>query len=128
MQQGIPAERSAQDAFGICPAVHLMLLHPFCVYFAGLHTSAFFFGHAAMHLIDILVQPAIFMSLYYTLTLPEIKFVDYYTGKPTLSCVLQFMSGPWLQFSCYRTHDVTCSLERSAATFWFAFALPILVT
>ena len=48
---------------------------------AGLHTSAFFFGHAAMHLIDILVQPAIFMSLYYTLTLPEIKFVDYYIGK-----------------------------------------------
>ena len=31
-----------------------------------------------MHLIDIFVQPAIFMSLYYTLTLPEIKFVDYY--------------------------------------------------
>ena len=48
---------------------------------AGLHTSAFFFGHAAMHLTDILVQPAIFMSLYYTLTLPEIKFVDYYTGR-----------------------------------------------
>ncbi|KAL0020410.1 hypothetical protein WJX77_000240 [Trebouxia sp. C0004] len=45
---------------------------------SGLHTSAFFFGHAAMHMIDILVQPAIFMSLYYTLTLPEIKFVDYY--------------------------------------------------
>lgn len=48
---------------------------------AGLHTSAFFFGHAAMHMIDILVQPAIFMSLYYTLTLPEIKFLDYYIGK-----------------------------------------------
>lgn len=46
---------------------------------SGLHTSAFFFGHAAMHLIDIVVQPAIFMSLYYTLTLPEIKFMDYYT-------------------------------------------------
>ena len=48
---------------------------------AGLHTSAFFFGHAAMHMIDVLVQPAIFMSLYYTLTLPEIKFLDYYAGK-----------------------------------------------
>lgn len=34
-----------------------------------------------MHMIDILVQPAIFMSLYYTLTLPEIKFLDYYAGK-----------------------------------------------
>ena len=50
------------------------------MYHAGLHTSAFFFGHAAMHMIDILVQPAIFMSLYYTLTLPEIKFIDYYFG------------------------------------------------
>ena len=60
-------------------------MHPPCaVCVAGLHTSAFFFGHAAMHLIDILVQPAIFMSLYYTLTLPEIKFLDYYTG-PHLS-------------------------------------------
>ena len=48
---------------------------------AGLHTSAYFFGHAAMHMIDILVQPAIFMSLYYTLTLPEIRFLDYYVGK-----------------------------------------------
>lgn len=48
---------------------------------AGLHTSAYFFGHASMHMIDILVQPAIFMSLYYTLTLPEIKFLDYYAGK-----------------------------------------------
>lgn len=44
----------------------------------GLRTAAFFFGHQVMHLIDIFVQPAIFMSLYYTLTLPEIKFVDYY--------------------------------------------------
>ncbi len=34
-----------------------------------------------MHMIDILVQPAIFMSLYYTLTLPEIKFLDYYIGR-----------------------------------------------
>lgn len=34
-----------------------------------------------MHMIDILVQPAIFMSLYYTLTLPEIRFLDYYIGK-----------------------------------------------
>ncbi|KAL3159876.1 hypothetical protein ABBQ38_010274 [Trebouxia sp. C0009 RCD-2024] len=48
---------------------------------SGLHTSAYFFGHAAMHMIDILVQPAIFMSLYYTLTLPEIRFLDYYIGK-----------------------------------------------
>ena len=44
----------------------------------GLRTAAFFFGHQVMHLIDIFVQPAIFMSLYYTLTLPEIKFIDYY--------------------------------------------------
>ncbi len=34
-----------------------------------------------MHLIDIVVQPAIFMSLYYTLTLPEIKFMDYYISE-----------------------------------------------
>ena len=47
---------------------------------AGLHTSAFFFGHATLHMIDILVQPAIFLSVYYTLTLPEIRFLDYYTG------------------------------------------------
>ena len=39
-----------------------------------------------MHMIDILVQPAIFMSLYYTLTLPEIKFVDYYIGTHLISC------------------------------------------
>ena len=39
---------------------------------------AFFAGHQVMHLIDILVQPAIFMSVYYTLTLPEIKFIHYY--------------------------------------------------
>ena len=39
-----------------------------------------------MHMIDILVQPAIFMSLYYTLTLPEIKFVDYYIGTHGISC------------------------------------------
>lgn len=58
----------------------LLCLHRPHVYTAGLHTSAFFFGHAAMHMIDILVQPAIFMSLYYTLTLPEIKFIDYYFG------------------------------------------------
>lgn len=56
-----------------------------CV-FAGLHTSAFFFGHAAMHMIDIVVQPAIFMSLYYTLTLPEIKFIDYYAGMLVPPC------------------------------------------
>lgn len=31
-----------------------------------------------MHLIDIVVQPAIYMSVYYTLTLPEIKFINYY--------------------------------------------------
>ena len=49
---------------------------------AGLRTAAFFFGHQVMHLIDIFVQPAIFMSLYYTLTLPEIKFVDYYISTP----------------------------------------------
>ena len=49
---------------------------------AGLRTAAFFFGHQVMHLIDIFVQPAIFMSLYYTLTLPEIKFVDYYISAP----------------------------------------------
>ena len=49
---------------------------------AGLRTTAFFFGHQVMHLIDIFVQPAIFMSLYYTLTLPEIKFADYYISTP----------------------------------------------
>lgn len=37
-----------------------------------------------MHMIDVLVQPAIFMSLYYTLTLPEIKFVDYYLSESQL--------------------------------------------
>lgn len=52
---------------------------------AGLRTAAFFFGHQVMHLIDIFVQPAIFMSLYYTLTLPEIKFVDYYISAPHTS-------------------------------------------
>ncbi|BDA44911.1 probable broad substrate specificity ATP-binding cassette transporter at N-terminal half [Coccomyxa sp. Obi] len=45
---------------------------------SGLRTGAFFFGHQVMHLIDIVVQPAIFMSVYYTLTLPEIKFINYY--------------------------------------------------
>ena len=48
---------------------------------AGLRTSAFFFGHAGLNLIDITVQPAIFMSVYYTLTLPEIHFVNYYIGE-----------------------------------------------
>ena len=47
----------------------------------GLRTAAFFFGHQVMHLIDIVVQPAIFMSLYYTLPLPEIKFMDYYISE-----------------------------------------------
>lgn len=64
----------------------LLCLHRPHVYTAGLHTSAFFFGHAAMHMIDILVQPAIFMSLYYTLTLPEIKFIDYYFGMVSNYC------------------------------------------
>ena len=49
---------------------------------AGLRTTAFFFGHQVMHLIDIVVQPAIFMSVYYTLTLPEIKFINYYISAP----------------------------------------------
>ena len=49
---------------------------------AGLRTMAFFCGHQVMHLIDILLQPAIFMSVYYTLTLPEIAFLDYYTSAP----------------------------------------------
>ena len=48
---------------------------------AGLRSSAFFFGHATLHLIDILVQPAVFLSMYYTLVLPEIRFVDYYIGE-----------------------------------------------
>lgn len=48
---------------------------------AGLRTSAYFLGNAGLNLIDITVQPAIFMSLYYTLTLPEIDFLRYYTGK-----------------------------------------------
>ena len=53
----------------------------------GLRTAAFFFGHQVMHLIDIFVQPAIFMSLYYTLTLPEIKFMDYYISmQPIRVC------------------------------------------
>jgi hypothetical protein len=47
---------------------------------AGLRTMAFFCGHQVMHVIDILLQPAIFMSVYYTLTLPEIAFLDYYTS------------------------------------------------
>lgn len=44
-----------------------------------------------MHLIDIVVQPAIFMSVYYTLTLPEIKFINYYISAPptTLPVCLQ---------------------------------------
>jgi hypothetical protein len=46
--------------------------------FSGLRTSAYFLGSASLNLIDITVQPAIFMSLYYTLTLPEIDFVNYY--------------------------------------------------
>jgi len=45
---------------------------------SGLRTSAYFLGSAGLNLIDITVQPAIFMSLYYTLTLPEIDFVHYY--------------------------------------------------
>lgn len=49
---------------------------------AGLRTAAFFFGHQVMHMIDIFVQPAIFLSVYYTLTLPEIKFVHYYISAP----------------------------------------------
>ena len=64
---------------------------------AGLHTSAFFFGHAAMHMIDIVVQPAIFMSLYYTLTLPEIKFIDYYAGMLAPLCTR--VAGT--HFDCY---------------------------
>ena len=72
---------------------------------SGLRSSAFFFGHAALHLIDNLVQPAIFLSMYYTLVLPEIRFVDYYIGQqrfwhaaahrsalfgPCDSCILQY--------------------------------------
>lgn len=49
--------------------------------YAGLRTSAYFLGNAGLNLIDITVQPAIFMSLYYTLTLPEIDFVRYYIGE-----------------------------------------------
>ena len=49
--------------------------------YAGLRTSAYFLGNAGLNLIDITVQPAIFMSLYYTLTLPEIDFVRYYVGE-----------------------------------------------
>lgn len=52
---------------------------------AGLRTAAFFFGHQVMHLIDIVVQPAIFMSVYYTLTLPEIKFINYYISASNLT-------------------------------------------
>ena len=44
-----------------------------------------------MHMIDILVQPAIFMSLYYTLTLPEIKFVDYYIGRLVICCLVSLL-------------------------------------
>ncbi|KAK9803611.1 hypothetical protein WJX72_004863 [[Myrmecia] bisecta] len=46
---------------------------------SGLRTPAYFFSAITLHMIDVLAQPAIFMSLYYTLTLPEIAFVDYYT-------------------------------------------------
>lgn len=74
---------------------------------AGLHTSAFFFGHAAMHMIDILVQPAIFMSLYYTLTLPEIKFLDYYIGKLLTPAV--YCSPP-----CVEGRGGACMQKRSA--------------
>ncbi len=44
-----------------------------------------------MHMIDILVQPAIFMSLFYTLTLPEIKFVDYYIGRHVMRCLVSLL-------------------------------------
>ena len=59
----------------------------------GLRTSAYFLGHAGLNLIDITVQPAIFMSLYYTLTLPEINFLNYYVGEWT-PCLLGYTSSP----------------------------------
>lgn len=64
----------------------------------GLRTAAFFFGHQVMHVIDILVQPAIFMSVYYTLTLPEIKFVNYYISARS-STSLSFKSQNLVCFS-----------------------------
>ena len=45
-----------------------------------------------MHLIDIVVQPAIFMSVYYTLTLPEIKFLNYYISAPPALPEAQFVT------------------------------------
>lgn len=56
---------------------------------------AFFCGHQVMHLIDILVQPAIFMSVYYTLTLPQIKFIHYY-----ISALQRLITFLWNCYPC----------------------------
>jgi hypothetical protein len=70
--------------------IRLLILR--CVVTAGLSTAAYFCGHATLHLVDVFVQPAIFLSVYYTLTLPEIRFVDYYVGETYVitSCTLSF--------------------------------------
>ena len=73
--------------------------------YTGLRTAAFFFGHQVMHLIDIFVQPAIFMSLYYTLTLPEIKFMDYYISDLPIPYLLSFLSQPPCS-ACCMTVDI----------------------
>ena len=63
---------------------------------AGLRPGAYFLGNVALNLVDITIQPAVYMSVYYTLTLPEISFVHYYGGDPC--------SSYWRCFpSCYTT-------------------------
>lgn len=48
-------------------------------------------------MIDILVQPAIFLSVYYTLTLPEIRFLDYYAGALHVWWLLDTSVQLWLR-------------------------------
>ena len=67
---------------------------------SGLRTSAYFLGHAGLNLIDITVQPAIFMSLYYTLTLPEINFLNYYVGRWTTPLLGYTISPPHTTLRC----------------------------
>ena len=74
----------------------------------GLRTSAYFLGHAGLNLIDITVQPAIFMSLYYTLTLPEINFLNYYVGE-WAPCLLGYtISPPRTSLRCTARFNTPC--------------------
>ena len=66
---------------------------------AGVSTSAFFFAHITLHLLDILVQPLVFMSLYYTLILPQIAFFDFYISK-----LLDLLAGLY-SFPLQVSHD-----------------------